>query len=62
MKKNILLLALVLVIPKIAFAGGMNDDPLLTMLLINIVPHFNKHVLSFIGFNIWRFIKKIIII
>ncbi len=35
MKKNILLLALVLVIPQIAFAGEMNDDPLLAMLLID---------------------------
>lgn len=35
MTKNIMLLVLVLVIPKVAFAGGMNDDPLLTMVLID---------------------------
>lgn len=30
-----MILALALIIPSVTFAGGMNDDPLLTMLMIN---------------------------
>jgi copper resistance protein B len=35
MKKSILLIVFALIVPGLAFAGGMNDDPLLTMIVID---------------------------
>jgi len=35
MKKSILLIAIVLMTPVMAFSGGMNDDPLLTMVIVD---------------------------
>lgn len=35
MKTGLVLLLFVLIVPNITFAGGMNDDPLLTMLIID---------------------------